>query len=560
MNINALTSIILFTFIVVIYGCNEKPLFIDHYTEDNGMEWSYNKYKNYINISVEGNTIISEYSDTIISRSDKFNTIFIAYNHNENKEYRYYLQNGEQLLSNEKLGEFDLIKDGLQGHGYITIGSYPNQGVYRLDGKEIVPFTRNHSCFVYDDNNFIFINVTDRSRNDWPNPTTIYDMDGNQLTPYYNYELNVEYRKKPYLDILSDAKSLSDITIVGFIASIGRDKFGVLNSSGQIIIPVEYGNAFLEGTSRDNKHCIWATVKDEQICYYNSTGMRIFTHTVNSDQDDITYYITAEHDQGNANDFLWLDVWKHTMRSDMHMVIDTLGNEIIPYQEYPIISVDRTFKEYRDGEYVDYTFPVHQQSFNNYYGLTYNIEFFDNDDHIKINGVSYERSGYHNGFATYEYSSWGNANSYIYIGSNYQAYDVMRMWNPYSCSYNYDFKKMTSSNEYQVKSYRDDDYNASIANFNSTTQTINSPEYDSDSRWRQYYIDNYRRNEHIVESNIGTLHTLQSDNNPNGTTIYSINTIKQSIQNAQRSMRSLRNEALSKGISISASYYETCQY
>lgn len=136
----------------------------------------------------------------------------------------------------------------------------------------------------------------------------------------------------------------------------------------------------------------------------------------------------------------------------------------------------------------------------------------------------------------------------------------MRMWNPYSCCYDYDFKKMTSSNEYQVKSYRDDDYNASIANFNSTTQTINSLEYDSDSRWRQYYIDNYKRNEHIVESNIGTLHTLQSDNNPNGTTIYSINTIKQSIQNAQRSMCNLRNEALSKGIIISASYYETCSY
>lgn len=55
-----------------------RPQYVKHFQEENLLEWQYSKYKNHIEVSIGGRTIISERCDTIMSVSDKHNTIFIS--------------------------------------------------------------------------------------------------------------------------------------------------------------------------------------------------------------------------------------------------------------------------------------------------------------------------------------------------------------------------------------------------------------------------------------------------------------------------------------------------
>lgn len=569
-NIASLLSLLL-----LLYGCNH-PLYTKNFHEDNLMEWQYCKYKDHIDICVNGRTLLSEKCDTVLTVSDDYSTAFILVDNSQGeKTYRFFHQEGYPIM-NKSMYNYEIICDKISGHKYLCFGDREYSGVYGINGKVVVPYGECNKFYVYPSKfGFLLIDGKILTENPEEYLHKIYDIDGNQLVSCLCWDVTPVIIHSNFWEGYQDdwdTSSIADVKIVGYIISNKARKKGVLNSKGQMIIPIKYDYAKLLDTSKNFSHCLWETSCDDsdRMYVYNTTGMRIYTYNdveyyLDDDYSTSKYSVRGKCDSGNADDLLWLSVTDY--QSGKEMAIDTLGNEIIHYQKNTLRTFNGIFQKYIEkgddyslDNYVDYEFPAFKNWYVNEMGLSYFIEIYNHDDYIMVDGSKYDRTGYHNGFATYEYNIWGNVNRYIYIGSNYQAYDVMRMWNPYSCCYDYDFKKMTSSNEYQVKSYRDDDYNASIANFNSTTQTINSLEYDSDSRWRQYYIDNYKRNEHIAESNIGTLHTLQSDNNPNGTTIYSINTIKQSIQNAQRSMCNLRNEALSKGIIISASYYETCSY
>lgn len=565
----------LLALLLLSYGC-DHPLYTKNFHDDNLMDWQYCKYKDHIDIRINEKTLFSEKCDTVLTVSDEYNTAFILLDTSKNeKTYRFFHQDGHPIM-NKSMCNYKIICDKISGHKYLCFGDSEYSGVYGINGKVVVPYGECNNFYVYP-SEFGFLLLDGKISTEDPEEYLhkIYDIDGNQLVSCLCWDVDPVIIHSNFWEGYQDdwdTSSIADVKIVGYIISNKSRKKGVLNSKGQMIIPIKYDYAKLLNTSKNFSHCLWETSCDDsdRVYVYNTTGMRIYTYNdveyvLDDDYSTSKYFVHGKCDSGNADDLLWLSVIDY--QSGKEMAIDTLGNEIIHYQKNTLRTYNGVFQKYikkRDDysldNYVDYEFPTFKKWYVNKMGLSYFIEFYDHDDYIMVDGCKYEKSGYHNGFATYEYNSWGNVNSYIYIGSNYQAYDVMRMWSPYSGTYTYDFDKMTSNKEYQIKSYRDDDYNTSIANSNPTTQINNSPEYDSDSKWSQYYLDNYKRNEHIVESNIGTLRTLQADNNPNGTTTYSINTIKQSIKDAQRTMYNLRNEALSKGISIPASYYETCLY
>lgn len=139
---------------------------------------------------------------------------------------------------------------------------------------------------------------------------------------------------------------------------------------------------------------------------------------------------------------------------------------------------------------------------------------------------------------------------------------VMKIWDQWNGGFDYDYTRMTKIDDNQAITDYSGVNNFTNNNFvgysESNNGTIGISE--DNSRWESYYRDNYRKRENLIQSHIQSLQTLQSDNNPNGITSYSINEIKRLIKESQREMSNLRNEAAQKGIIINQSSYETMYF
>ena len=549
-----------------------RPQYVKHFQEENLLEWQYSKYKNHIEVSIGGRTIISERCDTIMSVSDKHNTIFISSVESKG-EYHFFLQNGSPLIHDSCDG-YRIISEKSKEYSYLTIDGKDSSGAYGLDGKTIVPYGIYRQVWLYGNDNFgalILAHASNPSAIKDEEIITLFDTNGNQLVSYQCQRLEPVIVYKQFWEGWTeswDNASISDVKIVGYIVSNKDQKEGLLNSYGKLIIPIEFDGIDFLRSSKNFSHCLWeAGNNDSDKTYvYNTTGMSIYSYKeyeeymLDDDYSTNKYCVRGEIDCGNDDDMLWLSVTNYQM--GIEKAIDTLGNEVIPYQANRIRTYNGIFQEAisdKNGvkSFRDYKFPKYKNRYFNKYGLAYDIEFFDTDDFIRVNGGKYNRTGYCNVFSVYEHSSFGMTASYFYVGSNYQVYYVTRLWNSFKFEYEYDYDKMTmSEQQYGTKSYRDDRYNEAL----NSSGNINQPMYDSNVREAQYYKDTYQRYSKNVESFLNTLKILKSDNKPNGTTSYSINETIRNIKDAQNSMSRLRNEALGKGVVISPSYYETCSF
>lgn len=485
----------------------------------------------------------------------------------------FFLQNGSPLIHDSCDG-YCIISEKSKEYSYLTIDGKDSSGAYGLDGKTIVPYGIYRQVWLYGNDNFgalILAQASNPSAIKDEEIITLFDTNGNQLVSYQCQRLEPVIVYKQFWEGWTeswDNASISDVKIVGYIVSNKDQKEGLLNSYGKLIIPIEFDGIDFLRSSKNFSHCLWeAGNNDSDKTYvYNTTGMSIYSYKkyeeymLDDDYSTNKYCVRGEIDCGNDDDMLWLYVTNYQM--GIEKAIDTLGNEVIPYQANRIRTYNGIFQEAISDKsgvksFRDYKFPKYKNRYFNKYGLAYDIEFFDTDDYIRVNGGKYNRTGYCNVFSVYEHSSFGMTTSYFYVGSNYQVYYVTRLWNSFKFEYEYDYDKMTmSEQQYGTKSYRDDRYNEAL----NSSGNINQPMYDSNVKEAQYYKDTYRRYSKNVESFLNTLKILKSDNKPNGTTSYSINEVIRNIKDAQNSMSRLRNEALGKGVIISPSYYETCSF
>lgn len=164
----------------------------------------------------------------------------------------------------------------------------------------------------------------------------------------------------------------------------------------------------------------------------------------------------------------------------------------------------------------------------------------------------------------------------IYFAFFDKPYNPLSQFKPYNFKYilpegyEYDdnnYNNNSSSNSNNSLIYTPDfQYYTPPVNYNTVSEETNS--YEDNSRWENYYRENYERMANLAESEFNTIMTITSGVNvnddyhaistDNDIPYYANSQTRFMLKQTQKEMRSLRNEARSKyGIIIEQSEWET---
>ena len=532
-----LTSFFLIVAVATLTNCTnsstflpEKPIYEEDVIEDNGFIWKYLKYENHIDILVDKEVIISCNSDSIYSISDTCSVLFIA-KVGEDSLF-FYNSSGKNIIETTKqIVSYEIFP--IKGVRYILVEDRDGyNGIYDLHGDTIIPITNKYKCNIKNDHdqwNTVYIIVEDDLER-----KAVYNLNGEKVISFLDCD-NIEL-----LTRTSDEDDNVEIPL-GFIFEV-NNSYGIFNLNGSIIVPPYYEEIECDYIAYDHNMPYWIVyTEDGEVGLYSNRGDYIVQCGYFDEINAMTDFERREN--------IWIRCIKEYDEYYKYAALDTLGKTIIPLQKESIFMEDGIWK-YRDKNDVEkeYEFPNHVQTY--YLGGVYNhdvtVEFYDN--YIRVNGSKLESTGIHDGWVTYEETSWGGVETYYYLNSNYTMMHVMKMWDNWNGGYDYDYIKMTKITDNSIIT----DYSG-INNFTNDyiiSDVTSSGVSEDNGRWESYYQDNYRRREDLIQSHIQSLQLLESDDNPNGTTSYSINEIKRFIRESQREMLNIRIEAAQKGILI----------
>lgn len=524
----------------------EKLIYEKGMTEVNGFSWKYSKYQNHIEISTDGRVIISEKCDSIIAVSDTISVSFIT-------------QIGKDSLSFYDSEGYNYINyvDGISSYGiscvcgtkYICVTNKDGyNGIYNLEGDTIISAENRCVCRLYNEHNLL--------HNDYHQWNTAYiviedefkqkavaDFSGNIIVPFINCD---------YISLFTKEDEGIEIPLGYMFEKSGL--YGMFNINGQIVVPPHYQKIECDYIAYGHDIPFWLVYSEDEVGLYSNNG----NYVVQCGYfDDINVMTDLEQSEN-----IWVRCTKDYDKYMKYAALDTLGKTIIPLQRKDVFLESGKWKYYDDTYVREYDFPNHVQKYHlgGVYNYDLTIEFYDN--YIIVNNSKLTPTGIHDGWVTYKDSSWGGSETYYYLNTNYTMMYVMKVWNQWNGGCDYDYTRMTKIGDNQTITNYSGVNNYTNNNFVGYSESNNGTIVNSEdnSRWKSYYVDNYRRCEDLIKTHIQSLQTIQSDNNPNGITSYSINEINRLIGESQREMTNLRNEAAQKGIIINQSSYETMSY
>lgn len=525
----------------------EKLIFEKEITENNGFSWKYSKYQNHIEISTNQKVIISEKCDSIIAVSDTISTSFITQIGEDSLSF-YDSEGCNYINYEDEITSYEISR--ISGTKFICVTNKDgHNGIYSLEGDTIVSVENRYFCSLYNEHNLLH-----NDYHQWETAYIVIEDEFNQKSVInFSGDIIVPFIDCDYIKLFT--KDDEEIVVpLGYMFK-KSGLYGMFNIHGQIVVPPHYQKIECDYIGYGHDIPYWLVYTEDEVGLYSNNG----NYVVQCGYFDEINVMTDFEQREN----IWVRCTKEYDEYYKYAALDTMGKTIIPLQRKSVFLDNGKWKYHDDDSSVrEYEFPNHVQKYHigGAYNYEVTVEFYNN--YIIVNNSKLTPTGMHDGWVTYENTSWGGAETYYYLNTNYTMMHVMKMWDQWNGGYDYDYTRMTKIDDNQTITDYSGVNNFTNNNFVGYSESNNGTVgiSEDNSRWESYYRDNYRKRENLIQSHIQSLQTLQSDNNPNGITSYSINEIKRLIKESQREMSNLRNEAAQKGIIINQSSYETMYF